>query len=196
MNAYEPHEDDGSGLQRALPWLVTATVSVIAIIAAIVFVALANNASARERADAEPTPITTPSAKPVPTTTPVPTPEPSTPPKSDEAPKVDVGNTSSMAIGPWNVKAEVSGKLGKTDFSIEGDTMRLSTQLYSEFPASCAAAKDGWGVKRTEGGRDGNVVGGNAYTVVKPAGGCAADQNRFDEAWGLTQAIADSIKAG
>jgi hypothetical protein len=179
----ETHDD--AGITRSpqfIPWVVVAVVAVIAIVAALFFV---NSASG----EPEPTPEPTPTAQPTTTPTPSPTPKPTVPdetPSKDPAPSVDVGNTSTMQIGQWNATAEVSGRFGALNYMITGEKMLITSALTDSFPASCGdAMRTGWGVAR---------VGDQTYQVVKPASKCADSPELFDQVWGLTQAMADSIK--
>lgn len=103
-----------------------------------------------------------------------------------EAPKVDVGQTMEMPIGPWNATSQLSQRFGMTYFNIpDGTNLYLSNDLLKSFPDSCATMREGWGASKQEDG---------TYKLLKPAGNCTAAPELYREIWGLLQAWVDTIK--
>lgn len=186
--------DDGGKKQRVVAWSVVAAIVVVAfgVSAAIAIPAIVNH-------NAQPTPSptkTTSAPTPSPTkTTSTPTPSP-TKTSNGDAPVVDPGATSPMDIQTWGVTVQVSGKFGRTEYQITGNTLLITSVLTDSFPESCAALRTGWGMeKASPPAKNGVVVNGNAFNLVKPAGTCAADPDLYKQVWGLTQAMVNSTKA-
>lgn len=165
-----------------IPWLIVAAVAVAAIVVAIVVV---NSVSEDDEAQPAPTPTTEPveptpvDPAPQPTAESTPTPEP-----EDGVPDVDVGETFTMPIEAWGTQAEVSYKFGTVNYTIPADSLILSSPLINSLPDSCANMRNQWGVTRT----------GDGFEVLKPAERCDAAPEVYDELWGLTAAMVDSME--
>ncbi|GAA1323547.1 hypothetical protein ACFSWE_09360 [Leucobacter albus] len=175
----------------ALPWIIVGAVAAIALVGSLIVV----NALRGDEAKPEPTseaPAPQPSDTEEPETE---APEPTTEkPVTDEAPKVDVGpNPIHMEISYANISVDSSQKLTRPQWQyIAGPPVRVMFEsgLMNSFPDSCAAMRSPelqspWGIEQGEDGK---------WTVVRPAGTCAADPELYDEVWGLMQAVADSVK--
>lgn len=179
----KPDSDRGAKMK---PWVIVGIVAVVAIIASIVVVNIARGTGETEaEKPAAPTTTQTP-------TTPSPTPAPDDEDdgkkdekKDDGVPKVEVGPTNTMQIGPWNATSEISQRFGSVSFNIpDGSNLVLSSDLLSQFPDSCADDRDGWGATKN----------GNDYEVLKPANRCTEAPELYDEVWGLVDAWVDTIK--
>lgn len=180
---FETPDDVGDARNpHLIPWIVVAAVSVIAIIAALIIVSLLRGSAettAESNSTNQPATTSSPSSQPEPTAA-------EEDPASDRAPSVDVGSTSVMQIGQWNATAEVSNRFGALNYRITGEVLLFASALTDSFPASCGEEmRTGWGVERVDGA---------SYRVVKPAGQCAESPELYEQVWGLTQAMADSIK--
>ncbi|MEB4613856.1 hypothetical protein [Leucobacter sp. M11] len=197
MTDYQ-NDETAARNQRMLPWLITATVSVIAIITAMVFVTLVKAADQVESElgagqTQSPAPETSETPKPAET----PDPEESEKPteESTEVPKVEVGPTGNTVIAPWGVSLDLSTQLGYTRWSIpSGEELLFEFPLAQELPDSCSASRTGWGFARVDQAVPGSyAAGGQHYTLLKPAA-CSADKKLYDQLWGLTDAAMRSIK--
>nr|WP_233614303.1 hypothetical protein [Leucobacter edaphi] len=175
----------GDRKSRTIPWIVVSAVAVLAIVASIITVSLAR----ANQSEAE-TPQPTATTQPTPTATQEPTPseQPTTEtPDPNAPPKVEVGPTAEMRIGPWNATSQFSQKLGPTSFTIpDNQNLILSSNLLNSFPDSCAAMRQEWGVKKLESGK---------FELLRPAKRCAAAPELYDEVWGLLDAWVGTIKA-
>ena len=165
-----------------IPWLIVAAVIIAAIVISIVVVNTV-------RSDDPPAPTPTATASPVePTPTepePQPTPEPTpTPEPDDGVPDVDVGETFTMPIEAWGTQAEVSYKFGTVNYTIPADSLILSSPLIDSLPNSCAEMRTQWGATRT----------GSTFEVLKPAERCEDAPELYDELWGLTAAMVESMQ--
>lgn len=200
MTDYQ-NDETGSRNQRMLPWLITATVSVIAIITAMVFVTLVKAADQVESelgAGQTQSPEPEATGKPEterPTTTPEPSKEPEEEP-STTVPKVEVGPTGSMVVAPWGVSLEVPSKLGYTSWAIpSGEELMFEFANAQDLPDSCNASKTGWGIARSAQPVPGGFsAGGQNYSLLKPTA-CKADKAGYDQIWGLADATMRSITA-
>ncbi len=176
---------EGAGVP-AKPWIIVGIVAVLAIVVSILVVNLA-----RGQEEAAPAPTSTPSPAPTASPTPTPSPDPQKPeeePEEDEnaVPKVEVGETIPFPIGPWNATSSWPQRLGGASFEIpDNENLRLSGELFSSFPDSCAAMRTEWGVTKQANG---------TFEVAKPATKCEAAPELYDEVWGLLDAWAQSIK--
>ena len=165
-----------------IPWLIVAAVAIAAVIIAFVVV---NNLR-----DDEPAPSPTATADPAPTPTETgpttdPTPKPTpTPEPDDGVPDVDVGETFTMPIEAWGTSAEVSHKFGTVFYTIPAESLILSSPLINSLPEECADMRSQWGVTRIPDG----------YEVLKPEERCEAAPELYDELWGLTAAMVDSME--
>lgn len=164
-----------------IPWLIVGAVAVAAIIVAIVVVGSVSDDDAQPAPSptaepVEPTPV---DPAPQPTAEPTPTPEP-----DDGVPDVDVGETFTMPIEAWGTQAEVSYKFGTVNYTIPSDSLILSSPLINSLPDSCANMRNQWGVTRTSDG----------FEVLKPDERCDAAPEVYDELWGLTAAMVDSME--
>src|SRR5690606_10679506 len=133
----------------------------------------------------------TPSEEPSDTPTDEPSEEPGEEPAPDEAPAVDVGSTFPMEISYAGITVDVSQQLTNVEWFYQAgppERVLIQSGLMNSFPDSCAAMRSPegmspWGIERGEDG---------AWTVVRPAGTCAAAPDLYDQVWGLMQAMADS----
>ena len=171
---------------KAKPWIIVGIVTVVALIASIVVLNIARGNDAPE---AE-TPSTTQEITTAPTKTPTPTKKPETEKPTekpaDKAPTVDVGPTGEMNVPTWGITAQISGKFGWPNYEIRGEQLvLLGSPLINQLPDSCAAMREQWGIERTAAG---------GYEVFKPETTCAAAPELFDELWGLTAAMVDSVQ--
>ena len=180
---------EGRG-RKALPWIIVGAGVVIAIIASIFIVKGVQGSG-------EPTP-TTPTAPttteqpaetsdPEPTTDPEPseTPEPTDAPS--EAPTVDPGPVFAIPITQWGLTVDKSQKLGSVSYSEQGDSVIFEIPLAQSLPDSCAAAREGWGLRKVSEGK---------LEVVRPEPRCAdADAAAvYDTIWGLMDHMAKSAR--
>ena len=177
---FEPYEPRKRS-PYLIPWLIVAGIVIAAAVVAVVVV----NSMGGEP-DAQPAPTTSTPAvptpadpAPTPTADPTPTPEP-----DDGVPDVDVGETFTMPIEAWGTQAEVSYKFGTVNYTIPDDNLILSSPLINSLPEECASMRNQWGVTRIDGG----------FEVLKPAERCEAAPEVYDELWGLTAAMVDSMQ--
>ncbi|WP_427869380.1 hypothetical protein [Leucobacter luti] len=179
-------EGRGSGgrAPKGLPWIVVGVVAVLAIVASIVTVNLVRAQDPGSSEATTPTPTQTEQPKPTKT----PTTEAPEKKKEDpnQPPKVDVGPTSEMLIGPWNATSQFPQRLGSTSFVIPDNVnLTLSSDVLNSFPDSCADMREAWGAIRAENG---------TFQLRKPAERCAAAPELYDEVWGLLDAWVKTIK--
>lgn len=176
----------GSGGKKMLPWIIVGAGAVIALIASIFIVNALGGGS-------EPTPTAAPTATEAPATdaTPSTSPSPSTDPEPSEAagdqpPKVEVGPTMALDVPFWGITADLSTRFGQTSYAIDADSrLVLTSALISSLPESCAAMRSEWGISR---------VGDATFEVLKPAQRCAEAPELYDEIWGLSAAMVESIR--
>ncbi|MHA3683640.1 hypothetical protein ACXR2W_05240 [Leucobacter sp. HY1908] len=174
-----------------MPWIIVGAVAVVAIILSIVVVNVVRGAESAPQATppssntTETTPQT-PEATPdteQPETPVKPEPEPE---KKDEAPQVDVGEVTSMPIGPWNSASQISTRFGMVYYAIPDNVnLELTSELLSSFPEECAAMRTAWGATRLD---DGTIQ------IRKPAESCAAAPELYNEVWGLVAAWIGTIQ--
>ncbi len=172
--------------RRFLPWVIVGGGAVVALVASI-FIVNAVRGGVEPEPTAAPVPTTTQSPTTAPTTT---TPEPTTPtpttPDSDTPPRVEVGSTMTLDIPWWGVTADLSTKFGQTSYNIDANgRLVLSSSLVDSLPASCRGADQGWGITK---------VDDTTFEVLRPAERCAEAPELYDELWGLTAAMVDSIR--
>lgn len=172
----------------ALPWIVVGIVAVLAIAASIVTVNLVRGAGAADEAasstEQSTAPATSEPTAPAPDDDEDEDESPETDP--DGPPRVDVGETSTMAIDAWGVTSELSQRFGSTQYAIPDNVnLVLSSSLLDEFPESCADMRAGWGATRAEDG---------TYSVLRPAETCAEAPELYDEVWGLVAAWVETIQ--
>ncbi|WP_053384882.1 flagellar basal body-associated FliL family protein [Leucobacter celer] len=172
------------GGSAAKPWIVVGLVAVLAIIASIVVVNIVRGGDDEGPAAAPTT--EQPSEQPSQTTPPSEDPDETEAPDdeapADDVPRVEVGDTTSMAITQWGVSGDVSVKFGSTQYRLEnGNTeLWLDSPLIRDLPC-----EGNWGAVQTAGGQ---------YEVLRPAERCAAAPELYDELWGLTDAFVQSIQ--
>lgn len=183
---------DGDRLAGAKPWIIVGLVTVVALIASIVVLNLVRAGEPAETASSE-TAITTDtsssqSASKSPTTERDSEKTKTTEKESNKPPAVEVGTTGEMNVPLWGITAQISGKFGWPRYEIRGEQLvLLDSPLIQQLPDSCAAMREQWGVERTAQG---------GYEVLKPAQSCAAAPELFDEIWGLTAAMVETIQPG
>lgn len=176
---------------QARPWIIVGLVTVVALIASIVVMNLARagDEAAPSETAAEQSPAPTTTSKAPTTTQNRDEKKPEKDEKTDSAnkpPAVDVGPTGDMNVPLWGITAQISGKFGWPQYEIRGEQLvLLGSPLIDQLPDSCAAMREQWGIERTAAG---------GYEVLKPAQRCAAAPELYDEIWGLTAAMVDTIQ--
>ena len=182
----EPRRRGGDRAAQAKPWIVVGVVAVLALIASILVVNLARGGGEPEPTAAPGTQAPTTTSRPT-TSAPAETETPETErPDEDRVPSVDVGPTNRLDIPAWGVTAQLSAKFGMTSYSIPDNVnLVLDSPLINSLPDSCADMRDDWGITKQEDG---------TFTVRKPAQRCEAAPEVYDELWGLTAALVDSVK--
>ena len=167
---------------RALPWIIVAIVAVVAIAAALFIVGALRGG---EDPAPAPAPTTSPTTSPsTPTTSPSPDVSPT--PTGDRPPEVEVGSTMLLNVPQWGISADLSSRFGQANYVIDAnDRLVLTSSLTNSLPESCAAMRQEWGIQRVDGTR---------YEVLKPAQRCSAAPELYDELWGLTAAMVESIR--
>lgn len=174
--------------RRALPWIIVGGGAVIAIIASILVI---NGV----RGSSEPEPSPSPPVTTEPTTpSPEPEPEPTTPepePEPEGPPEVDPGDTYSLEISQWGITVERSNAFGgSTPYELQDGNTRAMFELplAQSLPESCAAARTGWGLLRSDDGK---------LEVIRPEPRCAdADAAAvYDKIWGLMYHMAKTARA-
>lgn len=192
MPASKAIQEDKKGLGPMLPWIIVAAVVILAIIGSIIVIGATKG---KDEPAPEPTTSTpAPTATTKPETTKPTEPVEEEEPVSDKAPKVEVGpNPISMDISYAGISVQSSQKLTDPQWQYIGgppERVMFESGLMNSFPDSCAAMRSPslqspWGIERGEDGK---------WTVVRPAGTCQADEDLYNEVWGLMQAVADSAK--
>lgn len=174
-----------SGVKRFLPWLVVGGGAIVVLVAALLVVGGVRGGGEPATTAAPSTPSSAPStATTPPPTTPEETSEPTESP-ADEPPQVEVGQTMRLDIPQWGITADLSTRFGQTSYMIDANNrLVLTSALIDSLPESCAAMRAEWGIVKVEA----------AYEVLKPAERCAAAPEVYDELWGLTAAIVESIQ--
>lgn len=171
----------------ARPWVIVGIVAALALVGSAVIVNLVRADSTPTAA--APTATRTPAPVPTPTQPTTPTADPGEQEPSDESdapPKVDVGTTGNMDVPLWGIKAQISGKFQWPSYEIRGDDLvLLNSSLIDQLPASCAAMREQWGITK---------VSDSKFEVLRPATRCDEAPELYDELWGLTAAMVDSIK--
>ncbi|MGK0716680.1 hypothetical protein ACR5KS_11595 [Leucobacter sp. W1153] len=175
----------GSGGKKFLPWIIVGVGAIIALVASIFIVNSLGSAG-----DPAPTaaPVTT--EAPAPEDTPSSAPSPSDDPESsvptgDQPPSVEVGSTMLLDVPQWGISADLSSRFGQTSYMIDAENrLVLTSALIDSLPESCAAMRSQWGIVKVD----------STYEVLKPAETCADAPEVFDELWGLTAAIVESIR--
>lgn len=176
----------GTGGKKMLPWIIVGAGAAIALVASIFIVNALGGGT-------EPTPTAAPTATETPTTgsTPSASPSPSTDPEpsetaDDQPPQVEVGPTMVLDVPFWGITADLSTRFGQTSYVIDADSrLVLNSALISSLPESCAAMRSEWGISR---------VGDATFEVLKPAQRCAEAPELYDEIWGLSAAMVESIR--
>lgn len=181
---------DGRG-RKALPWIIVGGGVVVAIIAALFVV----NGVLGANDSAEPAPTTTQQpadpSEPEPTEKPEPTaePEPETPEAPTTAPVVDPGDVFAIPITQWGLTVDKSQKLGSVSYTEQGDTVIFDIPLAADLSDACAAAREGWGLRKKEDGK---------LEAIRPEPRCTAagDAAVYDTIWGLMDHMAKSAREG
>lgn len=171
-------------IAKAKPWIIVGLVTVVALVASIVVLNLA-------RADEDPSSTAAPTtqepttSKPATSTSASDDEEEDEDRPADEVPEVEVGPTGEMNVPTWGITAQISGKFGWPQYVINGEQLVLTgSPLIESLPDSCAAMRQQWGIQRTADGK---------YEVLKPAERCEAAPELYDELWGLTDALVQSV---
>ena len=175
----------GSGGKKMLPWIIVGAGAVIALIASI-FIVNALGGGAEPTPTAAPIATESPATDGAPSATPSPSgdPEPSEP-AGDQPPRVEVGPTMVLDVPQWGISADLSTRFGQTSYVIDASSrLVLTSALINSLPESCAAMRSQWGIVKVD----------TTYEVLKPAESCADAPEVFDELWGLTAAIVESIR--
>ncbi|MBK0417871.1 hypothetical protein JD276_02325 [Leucobacter sp. CSA1] len=160
-----------------VPWIVVGIIAVVALIISIVIVTVARSGEgAASDGGRTPTQTEAPATE---------EPEETDAPDEESVPSVDVGDTFDVPIGAWGVTAQASQKFGSIWYDLQGENLVLSSPLIDSLPDSCAEMRSQWGITRTPAGE---------YEVLKPAERCEAAPEVYDELWGLTAAMAESIR--
>ncbi|WP_449281327.1 hypothetical protein [Leucobacter sp.] len=181
----EPKPKRNRAAGAAKPWIVVGLVAVLAIIASIVVVNIVRGGDAGQTAgpateqptEEQPAQPSTPSTPDTPDEDEE---EPEEP--GDEVPQVEVGQTMELPIPQWGVNGDLSSKFGSTSYTLEnGNTeLWLDSSLIRQLPC------DGnWGARQVSEGE---------YEVLRPAEGCAAAPELYDELWGLIDAFVRSLR--
>lgn len=187
-----PRRDRGAG---AKPWIVVGIIAVVAIVVSIFVLNLVRGGGSETNRSPEAS-----TAAPTETSSPTTGAEDDTDKaddddkekkdderNSDEPPEVEVGNTNTLPIGPWNATSELSQRFGSAYFSIPDNVnLTLTSDLLNSFPDSCADMRQEWGATKLDGG---------GYEVRKPAKTCEDAPELYDEVWGLTAAWVDTIES-
>jgi len=175
---------------RAKPWIVVGLVAVVALVASILVVNLARAGGDADEAGRQEAPATS-SARPSSDASDTgdaaakddaaKDDDAKDADEDDGVPAVDPGQTNTLDIPAWGVTSQLSAKFGSASYKIPDNVnLVLSSPLIDQLPC------DGqWGVTRHDDG---------TYTVLKPAERCAAAPELYDEIWGLTAALVDSIE--
>ncbi len=173
--------------RRFLPWVIVGGGAVIALIASI-FIINAVRGGTEPGPTAAPPATTTQTQTTEPTTTspePTETNEPTTP-TADQPPRVEVGSTMTLDIPWWGVTADLSTKFGQTSYAIDANgRLVLTSSLIDSLPAACRAGGQEWGITKIDDA---------SFEVLRPAERCADAPELYDELWGLTAAMVDSIR--
>lgn len=173
---------------RAKPWIVVGLVAVVALVASILVVNLARAGGDADEAGQQKTPTTT-SARPSSDATDADDPgskdddarDKDAEDTDDGVPAVDPGQTNTLDIPAWGVTSQLSAKFGSASYKIPDNVnLVLSSPLIDQLPC-----EGQWGVTKQ---------GDGSYAVLKPAERCAAAPELYDELWGLTAALVDSIE--
>lgn len=174
----------GSDRKKLLPWIIVGAGAAIALVASIAIINAVTGGAASDAAPA-PAPTETTAAPSTPSTSPTPSPIPEEP-TADQPPQVDVGQTMALDVPFWNITADLSTRFGQTSYVIDGGSrLVLTSALIDSLPQSCAAMRSEWGILRT---------GDASFEVLKPAQRCADAPELYDELWGLSAAMVDSIR--
>ncbi len=163
--------------------------AVIAIIASIFII---NGVRGGE--DPAPSPSTpSTSEQPVeteqPTSEPSPSEEPEPEPDAGDVPQVDVGpSIYPIPITQWGITVDKSQKLGSVNYTEQGDSVMFDITLAQSLPESCAAARQGWGLRKLDDGK---------LEVIRPEPRCSDTDAAavYDEIWGLMDHMAKSARA-
>ena len=90
-----------------------------------------------------------------------------------------------LDVPQWGISADLSSRFGQTSYMIDAENrLVLTSALIDSLPESCAAMRSQWGIVKVD----------STYEVLKPAETCADAPEVFDELWGLTAAIVESIR--
>lgn len=176
---YEKISVTGGEKKRFIPWIVVGAGAVVALIAAVLIV-FAVRGGGEPAPTAAPTTSESPEPDPSESTAPEPSDEPDETPAPDEAPTVEVGQTGDFPIPDWGLSGQISGQLGWPQYRFEGENLILfGGSLLPQFPDSCAAMREGFGLTRQADG---------SLEVLRPAERCAAAPELYDQVWGLVAA--------
>lgn len=174
---------------NAKPWVIIGIIAIVAIVASIVIVSLVRGQDADEAANDGPSQTTQTDDSATDDTGGSTDDEAEDEPEDEDededsgfdVPKVTVGPTNTLKIGPWNATSQLSEKFGMTSFSIPDNVhMKLDSPLIAQLPSSC---QGDWGVTKTDDG----------YEVLKPDS-CSEAPEVYDEIWGLLDAYVKTIK--
>lgn len=175
-----------------VPWLVTAAVSVIALLVSFLVVAGVKSskeepseAASTEVEEVEEPELVVP--EPVEEEEEAPVEEPVDPNRPDDSIDVSsniIGDTFRVDVQDWGMSFDASTKLGSVRYTIpDGSKLVLSSDLIDSLPAGCD--RDSWGVEK---------VDDDKVTYLSPQKMCTENESLYIEILAIVKHLAETQK--